>query len=102
MTGNLKDLLLSYYCPDDWNQYIQLLQRLNSKLRHRDAEKKKETTHTPNRNTPAAPSLSTTPSSTTHITSNLTYHGPAPMDLSAAQKQAEQECIYQERRSGGL
>ena len=25
MAGNLKDLLLSYDCPDDWPSYIRLL-----------------------------------------------------------------------------
>ena len=102
MAENLKDLLLSYDCPDEWTQYIQLPQRLDSKLRLRDAEMKKETTHTPTRNIPAAPSSLATLSPTTHITSNLAYLGPAPMDLSAAQTQAEWERIYQERRIGGL
>ena len=32
MAGNLKDLLLSYDCPDHWVQYIRLLQRLDFKL----------------------------------------------------------------------
>ena len=48
------------------------------------------------------PSSSATPSSTPHITSNPTYLSAAPIDISAAQKQAERERIYQERRSGGL
>ena len=81
MVHNLKELLLSYDCPDDWAQSIGLLQHLDSKLRQRDAEKKKETTNTPSKTTPAASSSSTTPSSTTHITSNATYLGPTPMDL---------------------
>ena len=32
MAGKLKDLLLSYDCPNDWPSYIQLLQRRDSKL----------------------------------------------------------------------
>ena len=100
MAGNLKDLLLSYDCPDDWPSYIRLLQRLNSKLRQSEAEKKKETTNTPSRATLS--SSSATSSSTPHIISNPSYLGPAPMDLSAAQKQAERERIYQERCSRGL
>ena len=102
MAGNLKDLLLSYDCPDDWPLYIQLLQRLDSKLRQREAEKKKETTNTPSRATQSSSSSMATPSPTVHVTSNPAHLGPASMDLSAAQKQAERECIYQERRSGGL
>ena len=77
MAGNLKDLILSYECPDDWVSYIRLLQRLNSKLRLREAEKKKETTNTPSKATPSMSSPATS-SSTTHITSNLTYLGLAP------------------------
>ena len=100
MAGNRKDLLLSYNCADDWPSYIQLLQRLDSKLRQHEAEKKKETTNTLRRATPSA-SLAT-PSPTPHITSNPTYLGLALMDLLAAQKETEQERIYQERRSGGL
>ena len=90
MAGNLEDLLLSYDSPDDWPSYIRLLQRLDSKLRQRKAEKKKETTNTPSRTTPS--SLAT-PSPTGHVTSNPAYYGPASMDLSAAQKQAERERI---------
>ena len=45
MAGNLKDLLLSYDYPDDCPSYIWLLQHLDSKLRHREAEKKKEPTN---------------------------------------------------------
>ena len=99
MAGNLKDLLLSYDCADNWPSYIWLVQRLDSKLRQREAEKKKETTNTPIR---ATPSSLATPSPTAHVTSNLANHGLAPMDLSAAQKQAEWECIYQRCGSGGL
>ena len=87
MAGNLKDLLLSYYCPDDWPSYIRLLQRVDSKLRQREAEKKKETTNMPSRTTPSSSSATSSP--TTHITSNPTYLSPALMDLSAAQKPAE-------------
>ena len=101
MVENLKDLLFSYNCPDDWAQYIRLLQHLNSKLRQNEAEMRKETTNTPSRATPSS-SSSAASSSTTHITSNLTYLGLASMDLSAATKQAEQKRIYQERQSGGL
>ena len=54
MAGNLKYLLLSYDCPDNRAQYIQLLPRLDSKLWQRDVEKKKETTHTPSRTAPAS------------------------------------------------
>ena len=93
MAGKLEDLLVSYDCPDDWAQYIWLLQCLDFKLRQCDAEKRKETSNTPSRTTPAALSSSTTPSSTTHITSNLTYLGPALMNYSVAQKQAERERI---------
>ena len=82
MAGNLKDLLLSFDCPDDWPSYIWLLQSPDFKLRQRKAEKKKETTNMPSRAIPS--SSSATLSSTTHITSNPTYLGPAPMDLSAA------------------
>ena len=99
MAGNLKDLLLSYDWHHNWPSYIRLLQCLDSKLRQREPEKKKETTNTPST---ATPSSSATPSPTAHVTSNPAYLGPAPMDLSAAHKQAEQECIYLERRSGGL
>ena len=60
---------------------------------------KNEPTNTPSR---ATQSSLATPSPTAHVTSNPAYHGPAPMDLSAAQKQAERERIYQERRCGGL
>ena len=88
MAGNLTDLLLSYDCPDDWPSYIHRLQRLDSKLRQREADKKKEITNTSSRTTTSS---SATPSSTPHITSNPAYLGPAPMDLSAAQKQAEQK-----------
>ena len=102
MAGNLTDLLLSYNCPDDWPWYIRLLQRLDSKLRQREAEKKKETTNKPSRATPSSSPSMATPSPTAHVTSNPAYLGPAPMDLSAAEKQAERERIYQERRSGGL
>ena len=100
MAGNLKDLLLSYDCPDNWPLYIRLLQCLNSKLWQREAEKKKQTTNTPSRATLS--SSSATPLPIAHVTSNPAYLGPAPMDLSAAQKQAERERIYQESRSGGL
>ena len=92
MTGNLKDLLLSYDCPDDWAQYIPLLQYLDSKLHQRHAETKKEATNTLSRATLSA--LSTTSAPTPHIASNPAYLGPPPMELSAAQKQAEQERIY--------
>ena len=95
MAGNPNDLLLSYNCPDDLSSYIWLPQHIDSKLQQCEAEKKKETTNMPSRATPS--SSSAMPSPTPHITSNLTYVGPALMDLSAAQKQAERECIYQER-----
>ena len=102
MAGNLKDLLLSYDCADNWPSYIWLVQRLDSKLRQREAEKKKETTNTLSRATPSSSSSLATPSSTAHVTSDPAYLNPVPIDLSAAQKQAEQECIYQECRSGDL
>ena len=102
MAENRKDLLLSYDCPDDGPSYIQLLQRLVYTLRQCEAEKRKETTNTPSRATPSSSSSLATPSLTAHVTSNPAYLGPAPIDLSAAQKQAERERIYQERRSGGL
>ena len=101
MAGNLKEFLLSYDCPDDWASYIRLLQRLDFKLWQCEAEKRKETTNTPNKPPPSSSSTAT-PSSTTHITSNLTYLGPAPLHLSAAQEQAERERIYRERQSGSL
>ena len=96
MAEDLKDLLLSYHCPKDWASYIRRLQRLDSKLRQHEAEKKKETTNTPSK---AAPSSSSpaVPSSTTHITSNLTYLGLASMDLPAGQKRTERQRIYRER-----
>ena len=97
MAGSPKDLLLSYDCPDDWAQYIRLIQRLDSKLHQREAEKKKETTNTPSRANASASSTTSAP--TPHIPNNLAYLGPAPMDLSAAQKQAEREHIYQERHA---
>ena len=60
----------------------------------------KQTTYTPTKNAPAAPSSSlATPSPTAYVTSNPAYLGPAPMDLSAAQKQVERERIYQKCRS---
>ena len=74
--GNLKDVLLSYDCPDDWLLYMRLLQRLASKVWQREAETKKEPTNTPSR---ATQSSLATPSPTAHVTSNLAYHGPAPM-----------------------
>ena len=97
---NLKDLLLLYDCPDDWSPYIRLLQRFDSKLQQREAEQNKETTNMSSKTTLSTSSAA--PSSTTHITSNPAYLGPAPMGLSAAQKQAEREHYYQDRRSGGL
>ena len=99
MAGNLKDLLLSYDCPDDWPSYIRLLQCLNSKLRQCETEKRKSTTNTPSR---ATLSSLATQSTTAHVTSNPAYLGPAPMNFSAAQKQAARERIDQERRSRGL
>ena len=80
MTGNLKDLLRSYDCPEDWASYIRLLQHLDSKLWQHEAEKKKESTNTPSKAAPLSSSPAV-PSLTTHITSNPTYLGPAPMDL---------------------
>ena len=102
MGGNLKDLLLSYDCPDEWPSNIRLLQRRNSKFRQCQVEKKKETTNTPSRATPSLSSSLATPSPTTHVTSNPAYLGPAPIDPLAAQKQAERERINLERWSGGL
>ena len=93
MAGNPRDRLLSYTRPDDWPSYIRLLQRLDSKLRQREVEKKKETTNTPSRATLS--SSSATSSSTHHITSNPAYLRPAPMDFSAAERQAERERFYQ-------
>ena len=101
MAGNLKEILLSYDCPNDWSVYIRLLPRLDSKLCQREVEMKKKTTDTSRRAIPSSSSPAA-PSSTTHITSNPTYLDSAPMDLSAAQKQAEPERIYQERQRGGL
>ena len=101
MVENLKHLLLTYDCPTDWASYIRLLQRLNFKLQQCKAETRKETTNTPSKYPPSSSSPAI-PSSTSHITSNLTYFGPALMDLSAVQKQAEQKRIYHQRQSGGL
>lgn len=95
MAEPLKDLLLCWEAPDNWHDYVQLLQRLDSKIRQRDAEKKKPSSATP---TPRATPSTVTP----HITQNPKYLGPAPMDLSAQEKQAERDRIYQERRAAGV
>ena len=72
MDENLKDLLLTYDHPHSEQEHPGSTLAIN---------------HT---------------ASTTHITSNPTYLGLAPMDPPAAQKQAERVRIHQERHSGGL
>ena len=61
MAWNLKDLLLSYDCPDDWPSYVWLLQPLDSKLRQCEAEKRKETTNMPSRANNNSAFYATTP-----------------------------------------
>lgn len=100
LSEELKDLLVNYDLPDNWTAYHQLLLRLDCKLAQRAAEKRPKGS--------SAPAIKTTPARAPVIpvsertTANPNYHGPAPMDLSAAAKEAERQRRYNERRSAGL
>ena len=102
MSDDLKDYLMNYEVPSEWPAFTQLLQRLDSRMRQRMAEKKsvpKPSSHAPARNPPARSPVVPVSERTT---SNLNYHGPAPMDLSAAGRDAEKQRVYLERRAAGL
>jgi hypothetical protein len=100
ISEELKDLLLSYDEPENYNALTRLLQRLDSKLRTRAAEKNNRLL------TPPRTAATSTPKSTIipvseRRTDNPSYGGPAPMDLSAQQRTAEQQARYEQRRSEG-
>lgn len=96
-------LLESYDVPDDWNEYIQLLQKLDSRIRARAPHRRKaRPTAGPDTPRPTARVAAGAPAaSTVHPTANPNYHGPAPMDLSASRKSPEQQRRYNERMAAG-
>ena len=105
LSEEMKDLLLSYSPPEEWNQYTHLLQELDSKIRARSAEKKRKGPTSITRPNPApAPQPNPAPviPVSQRTTANPEWHGPAPMDLSAGHREAERQRQYAERRAAGL
>lgn len=101
ISEELKDLLLSYDEPEDYNALTRLLQRLDSKIRARAAEKKHRTPVPPRTTTTTSPPQATIVPVSERRTDNPNYGGPAPMDLSAQRRTAEQQARYEQRRSEG-
>ena len=100
ISEELKDLLLSYDEPENYNALTRLLQRLDSKLRTRAAEKKNRFPTPPRTAATSSPKGTVVPVSERR-TDNPNYGGPAPMDLSAQHRTAEQQARYDQRRSEG-
>jgi hypothetical protein len=102
LNDELLELMMAYDLPTDWHEYVTLLQRLDSRIRARAPNRKTRpvaivNTNRPAPSTPAAPR----PAAAAHPTANPNYHGPAPMDLSAAARETEKQRVYRERMAQG-
>jgi hypothetical protein len=101
MSEELKDTIYHHDLPEDWPGYVKAVQKYDSKLRKRLAEKKGARIGPAPTGKPATPKVAPLPASQ-RTTTNAEYHGPAPMDLSAAEREAERQRRYAERRAAGL
>lgn len=85
ISSELKDALVTIDEPEEFDSFVQLLQKRDSKLRARKAEQHRPASNTqfkssqPPKTAPAPAAL--VPANPT--ASNSGYHGPAPMDLSS-------------------
>jgi hypothetical protein len=104
LSTEIKDALQYVAEPDDFDQWIASLQKLDQKLRARANERKGKTV------TPAAPARNTsTPASTPGYSknpkdswANKNFTGAAPMDLSAQQRAQRRQEYYSKRMQAGV
>jgi hypothetical protein len=104
LSEELKDQLVSHDEPEDWNKYVGLLQRVDQKIRSRTLEKKNKAqiTLAPQRSIPRttpSPAHSNNPKDSW---ANKSFHGSAPMDLSAYRRTQERQQAYEKRMQAGV
>jgi hypothetical protein len=85
----LKDALVHVDEPEDYDLFVAMLQKLDNRMRARQAEKPRTApAATKPKTTPTAPA---TPAPAHPTSSGSGYYGPAPMDLSAGRRKLTQE-----------